>query len=248
MDDGFSFWATDGASVSTTADGYRFALLDWKPGGYRLAQLDDYANLPRRRFPSKAPLTLGLRARASGDSLPGTWGFGLWNDPFGLSLGFGGSPWRLPSLPNAIWFFHASAENYLSFRDDKPGNGFLAQAFRSPAFPLRRLAKVGLALPFARQRARQWMSRIVEEDGVRLGIDVTQWHAYRFEWSPARSAFWVDEALVLETPVTPRPPLGLIIWLDNQYAFWRPDGKFGWGVVEGVEGWIEVEEIVLRSA
>ncbi len=247
MDDGFSLRATEGASVSTTADGYRFTLLGTKTGGYRLAQLDDYANLPRRKFPSKAPLTLGLRARASGDSLPGTWGFGLWNDPFGLSLGFGGVPWRLPALPNAIWFFHASAENHLSFRNDKPGNGFLAQAFRSPAFPLRQLTKVGLALPFARKLARQWMSRIVEEDGVRLGIDVTQWHAYRLEWSPARSAFWVDEALVLETPVTPRPPLGLVIWIDNQYAFWRPDGRFGWGVIQGAGGWIEVGEIVVSK-
>lgn len=247
MGDRFNLQTTDGASISTISNGYRFALNHWEFGGYRLAQLDNYAHLSRRKFPSKAPLTLSLRARASADSLPGTWGFGLWNDPFGLSLGFGGVPWRLPALPNALWFFHASAENHLSFRDDKPGSGFLAQAFRSPAFPLGQLARVGLAFLFSRKKARQWMSQTVEEDGVRLGMDVTQWHDYRLEWSPARSAFWVDEALVLETPVRPRPPLGLVIWLDNQYAFWRPDGKLGWGIVEGVEGWIEVEGIAISE-
>ena len=99
-----------------------------------------------------ATLSLSLRARTSSISPAGTWGFGLWNDPFGLSLGFGGSPFRLPALPNAVWFFYASKQNYLSFTDDKArrhGKGFLAQTFRSPKFhPLLILA--GLALPFSR--------------------------------------------------------------------------------------------------
>src|SRR5574342_1167824 len=89
------------------AAGYSYA--------YRYAQIHDYFGLPRRKFPHHA-LTLRLSARTSSDAIPGTWGFGLWNDPFGLSLGFGGNPFRLPALPNAVWFFGASKENYLSFR------------------------------------------------------------------------------------------------------------------------------------
>ena len=90
------------------------------------------------------------------------------------------------------------------------------------------------------------MSEFVEEDGVRLSVDATEWHGYRFEWSPMRSAFWVDDELVLETSVAPRSPLGLVIWIDNQFAAWRPDGKIGFGVLENTEpAWLEIEGLKL---
>lgn len=239
--------ATPGAGVIEIDGGYRLSLPAGEGKTYRLAQLDDYARMSRSGFPHKPLLRLSLRARASSPSLPGTWGFGLWNDPFGWSIGFGGNPVRIPALPNAIWFFHASQESYLSF-SDKPGNGFLAQSFRSPAFPAVGLAKVGVMLPFSRTKARAAMGEIVAEDGLRLETDVTQWHGYRLEWSEKRSAFWVDDVLALETPVSPRPPLGLVLWIDNQFAAWRPDGKIGFGVLENTEpAWLEVKDLVLSS-
>ena len=235
-----------GGSVTRTPNGYRLAIPDGEYRHYRVAQLDDYTKLARKDFPNRPSLSLSLHARASADSISGTWGFGLWNDPFGLSLGFGGNPFRLPALPNTIWFFHASIENYLSF-GEKPGNGFLAQAFRSPVFPFGRLARVGLTLPFSQMKARELMGNVVEEDGVRLGTYVTEWHAYRFEWSPKRSVFWVDDEIVLETSVSPRSPLGLVIWIDNQYAAFTPEGKSGFGVLENTEpAWLEIEELSLR--
>jgi hypothetical protein len=232
------------ANVTPLPNGWRMEVRAGDAGQYRIAQLDDYSNLPRRRFPSHPPLTLSLSARASSNSIPGTWGFGLWNDPFGMSFGFGGNPFRLPALPNAIWFFHASEENFLSF-SDKPGNGFLAQAFHSPTFDAR-LIPAGLAFPFSRKTTRRWLGRVVRENGVRLSVDQTQWHSYRLEWSPTRSAFWVDNALVLETSVSPRPPLGLVIWMDNQFAAFTPEGKVGFGVLKNEAAWIEVENLVLR--
>ena len=234
------------ANVTPTSDGYRMTVPDGNDKYYRVAQLDDYAKLARKDFPHRPSLSLSLRAKASAESIPGTWGFGLWNDPFGLSIGFGGNPFRIPALPNAIWFFHASQENYLSF-GDKPGNGFLAQVFRSSVLPMGRLAKVGLTLPFSRTKARALMSDIVEEDSIRLSVNVTEWHAYRFEWSPTRSAFWVDDDLVLETSVSPRPPLGLVLWIDNQYAAWHPNGKIGFGVLENTEpAWLEINDLSLK--
>lgn len=236
---------TPGASVQNTEKGFRLSIPGGDNRGYRVAQLDDYAKSARKDFPHRPSLSLSLRARTSAESIPGTWGFGLWNDPFGLSIGFGGNPFRLPALPNAIWFFHASDENYLSF-SDKPGNGFLAQAFHSPVFPLLPILRLGAIFPFSRKKARKIMSEIVAEDGVRLGVDVTAWHTYRLEWSPKRSVFRVDGDLVLETSVSPRPPLGLVIWIDNQYAAWRPDGKSGFGVLENTEpAWLEIEELDL---
>jgi hypothetical protein len=245
---------SQGATVDKINGGWRLGITGRDSSGYRVAQVDDYTQLSRRKFPHHY-LTLSLRARASSDSIPGTWGFGLWNDPFGLSLGFGGNLFRLPALPNAVWFFHASEENYLSFKspstttqgEDIQGvaaNGFLAQVFRSPSFhPL--LIPAGLALPFSRKQTRRMLGRIIEEDGIALSVDVTQWHGYSFELSPKRVAFYVDEAQAFDSPVSPRGPLGIVIWIDNQYAAFRPDGKMEWGVLKGEDCWIEVEDIVL---
>ncbi len=245
--------------ISRDSSHYLLSIRSGKADGYRLAQLDDYTQLARNNFPLKSPLSLSLSARISSNSIPGTWGFGLWNDPFGLSLGFGGSPFRLPALPNAAWFFGASEESYLSFangldtgetntRLTRPAvNGFVAQSFRSPKFhPLLMLA--GMALPFSRKMTRRLLGKVIDEDGIRLSVDVTQWHRYRFDWREDRVSFEVDDALVFESQVSPNPPLGLVIWIDNQYAAFTPEGKIGFGVLENPEpAWLEVKEINVTS-
>lgn len=247
---------TEGASIDKTEDGYLLKIPAGDSSSYRFAQIDDYFGLPRGKFPHHS-LTLSLRAKTSNISLPGTWGFGLWNDPFGMSLGFGGRRWRLPALPNAAWFFGASQENHLSFhsgldtprkergatRPPIPANGFLAQSFRSPKFhPL--LIPAGLVFPFSRKAARKLLSRVIDEESSALRVDVAQWHAYRLEWGAKRAAWYVDDALVFESPVSPNPPLGLVIWIDNQFAAFPPDGKIGFGVLENPEPvWLEIENL-----
>lgn len=247
---------------------YRLSIPAGSAQKYRLAQLDDYTKIKRNRFPLHSPLSLSLSARTSSNSIPGTWGFGLWNDPFGLSLGFGGNPFRLPALPNALWFFGASKESYLSFRSsgrENPAptfaaNGFIAQTFRSPKFhPLLMLA--GLALPFSRKLTRRILGKVIDEDGLQLwnqgaqqqavgvqsqGVDPTQWHKYRLEWREKRVRFDVDDMQVFESRVSPRPPLGMVIWLDNQYAAFTPEGKIGFGVLENTEpAWLEIKELAI---
>ena len=134
----------------------------------------------------------------------------------------------------------------MSFTDDKPAQGFLAQTFRSPKFhPLLILA--GLALPFSRRTARKLLSKVIGEDSVAVSVDVTQWHEYKLEWGAKRVAWYVDDALVLESPVSPNPPLGVIIWIDNQYAAFTPEGKISFGVLEGEDEWLEVEDIVISE-
>jgi len=254
---------TPGANVDEILrdSSYRFTIPSGKANNYRFAQLDDYTQLRRGRFPHHDGLSLKLYARVSSDSIPGTWGFGLWNDPFGLSFGFGGNPFRLPALPNAIWFFGASEENYLSFKDVTTGgrvgqspyrdhtaptvaaNGFIAQTFRSPKFhPL--LFPAGIALPFSRQMARQMLGKVIGEDGVALSVDVTQWHRYSLEWRETRAIFEVDKVRVFESPVSPHSPLGLVIWIDNQFAAFTPEGKIGFGVLANPEpAWLEIKEL-----
>ena len=264
---------TPGANVEESSRGsaYRLSIPAGFADKYRLAQLDDYAQVQRSQFPLRYPITLSLSARVSSSSIPGTWGFGLWNDPFGLSLGFGGNPFRLPTLPNAVWFFGASEESYLSFQDprasttgfatdaspsasqkntgtshrDIPANGFLAQAFRSSRFHPW-LIPAGLALPFSRKRTRQLLGKVIDEDGIAIRVDVTQWHQYRLDWRETGVSFEVDDLSVFETRVSPHPPLGLVIWIDNQYAAFTPEGKIGFGVLENPEpAWLEIKDIEL---
>jgi hypothetical protein len=236
---------TPNASVTPIQNGWRLKIPSGDSSGYRFAQLDDYFGLARRKFPHRS-LRLSLRARASSTSIPGTWGFGLWNDPVGMSLGFGGNRFQLPTLPNAIWFFHASEDNHLSFSENKPSQGFLAQVFRSPRFhPL--LIPAGMALPISRKTTRKMLGKVIDEDGVALSADVTQWHRYRLEWSATRSTFWVDGTLVLETSVSPRPPLGVVIWIDNQFASFKPDGGIASGLLGGNEEWLEIEDLEIKT-
>ncbi|MDQ3003766.1 MAG: hypothetical protein M3R47_00055 [Chloroflexota bacterium] len=253
---------------------YRLSIPAGKADQYRLAQLDDYTKIPRSKFPLRFPVSLNLSVRASSQAIAGTWGFGLWNDPFGLSLGFGGNPFRLPALPNALWFFGASKESYLSFRESRASsplrsaqreavaNGFIGQTFRSPKFhPLLILA--GLALPFSRKLTRRILGKVIEEDGLQLwshkaqqqagglqslSMDPTQWHKYRLEWREKRVRFEVDDLQVFESRVSPRPPLGMVIWLDNQYAAFTPEGKIGFGVLENAEpAWLEIKELEIAG-
>jgi hypothetical protein len=239
---------TPEAQVNATETGWHLEIPAGPADTYRLAQLDDYAALPRQRFPLRPPATLSLRARVSASALPGTWGFGFWNDPFTVSLGLQGMARRLPVLPNAVWFFHASAENHLSFHDHLPGSGFLAQTFRAPKIPSLLLAPGMLALPalFSRTLAclllRPVLGTLIREDSLRLDVDESQWHEYRLEWRANGVRFSVDDVRAFESVVSPRGPLGLVIWLDNQYAAFSPDGKIGAGALPTpAAGWLEIE-------
>lgn len=232
---------------------YRLSIPAGPAGRYRWAQLDDYLHRPRRDFAWRPPLTFTLRARVSAPDLPGTWGFGFWNDPFNASLGLGGTARRLPALPNAAWFFHASPPNYLSLRDDRPAAGFLAGLFSAPhiAPPLFIPALPFLPLLAWRQTARllrQAVRRLVREDAAALELDVTAWHEYRLELRPVGAEFYIDSGLAFESSVMPRPPLGLVIWIDNQYAAFPPDGRLRIGTLAtGTEAWLEVDDLSIAA-
>ena len=165
----------------------------------------------------------------------GTWGFGLWNDPFAMNL-LGGAARRLPALPNAAWFFYALPPNHLTLREGAPGHGFLAQTFSSPRIPSLILAPAGLAAPllavpsFARL-VRRFARRVIHEDSARVHVDVTLWHEYALIWQPGEVSFSVDGMDCLTTRVSPRGPLGLVVWIDNQYMAFPPDGRLRMGLL-----------------
>jgi hypothetical protein len=228
---------TSGAEVTETGRGNACCRIPSGPQNrYRLAQLDDYGGLPRGEYRWEPPVTLTLTARAGSAHIPGTWGFGFWNAPLSFSLGLGGAS-PFPALPSAAWFFHTSPDSHLSFRDDLPGRGFLAQTFRPRKSPVSTLLKAFAGLPFAllppaARRLRRFVSRsLIDESGKELpGVDVTGQHSYTLEWEPETVRFRIDGETVHETDIVPRPPLGLVIWIDNQYAAFTPGGRLRYGL------------------
>ena len=242
--------ASPGASVEPLEPGgWRLAIPAGQAGAFRVAQVDDYYTLVRRRFRWSPPCRLVLSARASARDLPGTWGFGWWNDPFSLNLGLGGAARRVPALPNAAWFFHASPPNFLSFSDRLPAQGFLAAVFRAPRLPLPVMA-LGmpflplLAVPPAARLLRRLAHRLIGEDAAALDLDETQWHEYAVEWQPQGVVWRVDGREAFRTAVSPRPPLGVVIWVDNQYAAFPPGGRLKLGLLPSPQpAWLEVCDV-----
>lgn len=220
---------------------------------YRLAQLDDHGAHQRSRFHWKAPLTFSLQARVSAQALPGTWGFGLWNDPFNFAITHNLLMPRLPALPDAAWFFYASPENYLSVYDDLPSNGFLAATFSSLKVPTAVLLLsspiFALALlPGAAQGVRRLLRRWVKQDAAQVQACLTDWHLYRIEWEAHHVAFYMDEVELKRTNIVPHPPLSLVIWIDNQYAALPPNGRLKFGDSANPEpAWMEIKDMRMQA-
>ena len=238
---------TRDAGIETIEPGHFRLSIAGGPGGiYRLAQLDDYTHLNRPAFAWQAPCSLEIRGRVSAPDLPGTWGFGFWNDPFSANLGFSGMGRRLPALPIAAWFFYGSPPNFLSLKDASPAQGFLASAFSSPLIPPVLLAPglLGLpllALPPAARLLRRLGRRLVKDQAKTLSVDPTGWHIYRIDVQPDGSHFYVDGVEVFVTALAQRGRLGRVIWIDNQYAAFSPDGMVKFGSLANPPAWLEVE-------
>jgi hypothetical protein len=80
-----------------------------------------------------------------------------------------------------------------------------------------------------------------------LEISMTEWHTYVIEWGVERASFSVDGQPVLESECSPRGRLGLVMWLDNQYAVVTPWGRFGYGLLESPERqWMEVDTLSIE--
>lgn len=246
---------TPGATITGACENAAYLKVPGVPKGvYRLAQWDDYARLPRRAFAWQPPLTLRADLRASARDLPGTWGIGLWNDPFSLSLGMGGGVRRFPVLPQCAWFFFASHHNYLSLQDNQPANGALASVWRSrrlPALLLALLAAPALPLltysPSARL-LRRWASQLVQQTAYASTHNPCEWHTYQIIWHTHCVQFSIDDVVLFETTLSPRPPLGFVLWIDNQFMAWQPNGKLSAGILEtATEGWLDIKNLVLQT-
>jgi hypothetical protein len=243
----------NGGALLRTTSGLRFINPPLSGSTYCNAQIDDYQSLPRCRFPNRPPLRLSLCAHFShpAGELTGTAGFGFWNDPFLMT------ELRMPALPRALWFFYAAPPSDLRLAVDTPGNGWKAAALDALRLDsLAALPLATLAIPAMRNSQlyrRLWpyferKFRIAEQllDTEVLDGDMTAWHEYVLDWRPESATFLVDGRVILAAPA-PRGPLGLVIWIDNQYMAVHPRGSLRYGLVAKAETqWMEIDDLHLE--
>jgi hypothetical protein len=240
-------------TLEATGSTLRFALTDATSKKYSDAQIDDYQDLPRLRFPWRPPLRLTVRARFShpGSGLKGTAGFGFWNDPFVMTG-------RLPTLPRAIWFFFASPPSDMKLDLAVPGHGWKAatlDTLRPAALiwaPLAPLAILSMNVRPVYRALWPHIQRALYVGEASLGVDMTQWYTYVLEWGTEHARFSLlpedGGPLVpfLDAP-SPRGPLGFVMWVDNQYLVATPWGRLRWGLLDVPDReWMEVSRLAIE--
>ncbi len=213
---------------------------------YSDAQLQDYAGLARADFPWRPPLMLTLRARMSA-TMRGTAGFGFWNHPHAPLRG-------MLALPQAAWFMFASPPSAMELAQGVPGYGWKAatiDAGRRVALrwmPLTPFVLAACNVPAMRRSIWPHVQRDLAINERLLDVDQTAWHDYQIIWLRDRVIFGIDGHQALVTHAAPRGPLGLIIWIDNQWARVTPRGSFGWGLLDQEQPqWLACENLRIIS-
>lgn len=238
------------SALVRTESGLRLIDFPEESRQYVNAQVDDYWTGWRRIFRWRPPLRFSLRARFSqeADSLRGTAGFGFWNDPF-LMTG-----WRWPALPRALWFFFASPPSDMALTLDVPGWGWKAAVIDAGRpIGLRWLPLAPLLIPAMRSRRlhQALWPRIQRDLGIAeapIHFSMTAWRQYEIRWGERRTSFWVDGKPVLLDAPSPRGPMGLVIWIDNQYLAVHPSGRFRHGTLALSEAqWLEIDEVEIQA-
>ncbi|MCB0188171.1 MAG: family 16 glycosylhydrolase [Caldilineaceae bacterium] len=205
-------------NLLSTAAGLCMVIGPTTASAYTNAQLDDYHTLRRSDFLHRPPLTLSLRARFShnAEQLRGTAGFGFWNDPFGMTGA------RRLTLPRALWFFFSSSPSNMALAFNVPGPGWKAATIDAWRWSFLLLAPTApVAMPLMKIPAlyrHLWPigQRAIGVHETLLALDMTAWHRYAIEWTQHSVRFFVDDCLILHADQSPRGPLGLVIWKDNQ--------------------------------
>ena len=114
-------------------------------------------------------------------------------------------------------------------------------AFLVPGLPLLVLLK----WRWAGRLLRRLAGNYILQDSIHLKSDPTDWHQYELNWLGNHVRFKLDDEIILETLVSPTGRL--VLWIDNQYAAFRPDGEVAFGSLACNDlGWLDIMDIQIE--
>ncbi len=239
-------YVVGGGSVNAAGPGVRLTVGPCAGGSYADAQLDDYHADGSMCW--RPPLRLDVRARFShgADALRGTAGFGFWNDPLGMTGR------RRLRLPQAVWFFFGGPATNIALKQGVRGNGWKAatldanRALVAALLPGAPVAALMMRSAWWYRRLWPPAERLLGVGEAELRVDIERWQDYTLEWRRESITFAVDGVTVLATRHAPRGPLGLVVWIDNQYMVATPQGRFSQGVEQlAGEQWLEAAALAV---
>jgi hypothetical protein len=234
------------ARVLAEEDSIRFLLPSAASASLADAQIDDYRGLERTKLLWSPPLRLSLAARFShpAGELLGTAGFGFWNDPF-TEAGAAASP-------NALWFFFASSPSAMELVPGIAGWGWKAADLYGHHLPaaLLRIGNILLNIPGINRLLSGAAGAVIHAEECLLdAVSLTEWHDYELIWERERATWRVDGRPVLTTRHPRAAPLGFVAWMDNQYAVWRPNGDFRFGLLDISQAqWLEIKALAIQRS
>jgi hypothetical protein len=144
----------------------------------------------------------------------------------------------MPALPRAIWFFYAAPPSNMKLDLNTPGWGWKAATIDAARWPFLALAPTApVAMPLMHIRSiyrRLWPigQRAIGVCEQALATSMDDWHVYTIDWGRNVARFFVDGTPIFTCETPPRGPLGLVIWIDNQFMRVTPWGDFGYGVID----------------
>ena len=109
-----------------------------------------------------------------------------------------------------------------------------------PGIPLLPL----LLIPLTGKLLRPLLRSFIKDDNKSLNLDATRWHKYEILCGYDKVEFIVDDNTVHTSTVVPKGRLGCVLWIDNQYAAYPPNGKVSFGILKTEKTeWLDLSEI-----
>ncbi len=105
-----------------------------------------------------------------------------------------------------------------------------------------------LQIPAAARLFRRLARSLIRQETARFNADLSQWHDYKLVWETGGVRFLLDNSPIFESARAPSTPLGIVMWIDNQFLAWTADGRFDYGYLETVRpAWIEIKDFQIES-
>jgi hypothetical protein len=65
----------------------------------------------------------------------------------------------------------------------------------------------------------------IKQDVKSTNHDSSKFHHYQLDWKRNEATFYLDGVEIFHSSIVPLCPLGLVIWIDNQFAALPPNSK-----------------------